>query len=42
MEQKFDTFCHMVVEEFLMRKGMTGTLNQFREEWQRPDEVRLF
>lgn len=28
-----------MVEEFLMRKGMQNTLNQFRQEWKRPVET---
>eukprot|EP01041_Mallomonas_annulata_P011555 gene11555-24167_t len=34
----FDNFCHMVIEEFLMKKNMADTLEQFRKEWHRPDE----
>ena len=33
-----DTFCCMVVEEFLMMKGMQSTLREFRGEWDRPDD----
>mmetsp|Transcript_8142 Transcript_8142/g.12157 ORF Transcript_8142/g.12157 Transcript_8142/m.12157 type:complete len:404 (+) Transcript_8142:3-1214(+) len=34
------TFCHLVIEEFLMNKKMTKTLNAFREEWSsRPSEA---
>jgi hypothetical protein len=33
-----ETFCFMMIEEFLMRKKMTETLSQFRSEWIRPDE----
>lgn len=36
------TFCFLLVEEFLMKKNMTNTLNCFREEWNRPDDVRKF
>lgn len=37
--EAFDTFCHMVVEEFLMRKNLTNTLEEFRQEWgTRPEE----
>jgi len=37
-----DTFCYMVVEEFLMMKGMHSTLREYREEWDRPgDEVTI-
>ena len=37
--EAFDTFCHMVVEEFLMRKNLTNTLEEFRQEWSaRPEE----
>ena len=33
-------FCHLMVEEFLMKKGMGETLTAFREEWKtKPDEV---
>jgi hypothetical protein len=35
----FDTFTHMLIEDFLMRKGMDQTLASFRDEWHRPDEV---
>ena len=34
----FDVFCHMLFEEFLMRKGLQGTLAVFRQEWARPNE----
>ncbi len=35
----FDTFCHMVIEEYLMRKDMNFTLQAFRDEWKdRPEE----
>jgi hypothetical protein len=34
----FDVFCHMAVEEFLMRKNLRGTLEVFRKEWGRPSE----
>jgi hypothetical protein len=38
-DSSFDTFCHMVIEEYLMRKKLTGTLEMFREEWEdRPSE----
>jgi hypothetical protein len=33
-------FCHLMVEEFLMKKGMSDTLAAFRGEWKtKPDEV---
>ena len=33
-------FCHLMVEEFLMKKGMKNTLDTYREEWKsKPDEV---
>jgi hypothetical protein len=36
----FSIFCHLVAEEFLMKKGMQNTLQAFREEWKdRPTEV---
>lgn len=41
MENHINNFCHLVVEDFLMRHDMPETLRQFREEWKRPDEVRL-
>jgi hypothetical protein len=35
-------FCHLMVEEFLMKKGMGDTLSAFREEWKtKPDEVNF-
>lgn len=35
-----ELFCHLMVEEFLMKKGMSSTLDAFREEWKtKPDEV---
>lgn len=40
MDGKVEIFCYLLMEEFLMRKNLTQTLNQFREEWiTRPDEV---
>ena len=33
-----DVFCYMMVEEFLMRKGLDSTLNAYRKEWRRPDD----
>jgi len=40
MEEHFTNFCHMMIEDFLMQKGMQNTLQEFRKEWDRPDEVR--
>lgn len=38
-DESFDCFCHMVIEEYLMRKNMTNTLDEFRQEWtSRPEE----
>jgi hypothetical protein len=40
MEGKIEIFCYLLMEEFLMKKNLTNTLNEFREEWiSRPDEV---
>jgi hypothetical protein len=40
MEGKLEIFGYLLVEEFLMRKNLLNTLDQFREEWiSRPDEV---
>ena len=33
-----ETFCYMLIEDFLMRKNLGGTLDAFRSEWQRPEE----
>jgi hypothetical protein len=40
MESIFENFCSMVVEEYLMKKNLTATLDTLRSEWQRPSEVR--
>lgn len=35
-------FCHLMVEEFLMKKGMSNTLEAFREDWKnKPDETTV-
>jgi hypothetical protein len=39
MESIFENFCSMVVEEYLMKKNLTATLDTLRSEWQRPSEV---
>jgi hypothetical protein len=36
--QSLDHFCHMLVEDFLMRKNLTDTLDTFRNEYDRPRE----
>ncbi len=36
-----ENFTTMVIEEFLVRKGLKDTLNSFRAEWKRPTEVRI-
>lgn len=38
-EAIFDNFCTMVVEEYLIRKNLTATLDTLRAEWRRPSEV---
>lgn len=38
-EAIFDNFCCMVVEEFLIRKNLSATLDTMRAEWKRPSEV---
>ena len=39
VENLFDNFCSMVVEEYLIRKNLTATLDTLRSERQRPSEV---
>lgn len=34
----YDVFCHMIFEEFLMKKNLHNTLTEFRKEWNRPDD----
>lgn len=34
-----DNFCSMMIEDYLKRKKMTITLDAFRNEWKRPEEV---
>ncbi|KAJ1426012.1 hypothetical protein B484DRAFT_87111 [Ochromonadaceae sp. CCMP2298] len=41
LEDIFDNFCYMAVEEFLQKKGLHSTLGTLREEWQRPDEDKI-
>ena len=36
---KIEIFAFLVLEEFLMKKDMPETLRQFRQEWNRPNEV---
>lgn len=38
MEEMFENFGFMVVEEFLKKKGMSSTLNELRHEWNRPSD----
>ena len=38
MNESMEVFTTMVIEEFLMQKGMKSTLNEFRNEYKRPDE----
>lgn len=40
VDESYEIFCHMVIEEFLMQKNMKSTLSAFRSEWPRPAEVR--
>jgi hypothetical protein len=37
-QSSFDNFCHMIMEDFLMRKNMGNTLTEFRKEWVRPSD----
>ena len=39
-QASFDTFTHLVIEDFLRKKNMNNTLRQFKEEWSetRPSE----
>lgn len=39
-DEILDNFCHMVLEEYLIKREMRNTLKTFREEWNRPKEVR--
>lgn len=35
-----EIFAYLLVEEFLMKNNMSGTLDSFRQEWKsRPSEV---
>ena len=36
-----ETFCFMMIEDFLMRKGLEDTLSSFRSEWARPGESNM-
>lgn len=38
-DEIIDNFCHMVLEEFLIKRQLSSTLQTFREEWKRPQEV---
>ncbi len=41
-DDPMETFCYMMIEEFLMRKGMESSLQEFRTEWKRPsDEMSM-
>eukprot|EP01038_Epipyxis_sp_PR26KG_P007730 gene7730-10505_t len=40
-ETMFNSFCFMVMEEFLSKKGMINTLKCLREEWNRPSEETI-
>jgi hypothetical protein len=40
-DEILDNFCHMVLEEFLIRRNLKDTLQTFRREWNRPQEVSL-
>jgi len=37
-EEMFENFSYMVIEEFLKKKNMHNTLNEMRNEWDRPSE----
>ena len=40
--EPMELFCHLMVEEFLMKKGLGATLAAFRDEWKnKPDEVSV-
>jgi hypothetical protein len=36
---KFSAFCFMVLEEFMMKKGLNNTLQAFRSEFPVADQV---
>lgn len=38
-DEILDNFCHMVLEEYMLKRNLKNTLKTFREEWQRPKEV---
>ena len=38
-KDKFSAFCFMVLEEFMMKKGLTNTLEAFRSEFPVTDQV---
>ena len=38
----FDTFCFCLLEDFMLKKNMTKTLETFRSEYAAPDEVGAF
>lgn len=39
IDEILENFSTMMVEEYLMKKGLKDTLKTFRSEWKRPDEV---
>jgi hypothetical protein len=41
-EDGFSSFCFMVLEEFMMKKGLTKTLDAFRSEYSIKDQVIIY
>ena len=35
----YESFCYMLLEDFMMKKNMNNSLRAFREEYTPPDEV---
>lgn len=35
-------FCYMVLEEFMVKRNLKNSLQTFRDEWKRPNEVLRF
>ena len=40
MDTMLDNFCAMLVEEYLVKHNLQDTLRTYRNEFQRPSEVR--
>lgn len=40
-DEVFETFCYMIIEEFMMKKKLSKTLETFRSEYTMKDDVSL-